>query len=283
MSREKDMKRETDAMTSEEKRVKETLGALAEPKSTEVFRRTLRREFASGEILAREKKPDRDFGLMMVHLVSRVLVPAAAAAFVGFWVWNWNQAPAWEVTGPLGEGTLYVHGTPYSVRDFQEIEKVLIPGAELRLEGESDLDLISEGVMALQITPNTEMILPASPGRLWNRTVEGRVVQGEIRVTTGKLFHGSELFIHTPEADVHLMGSTMAVIRDSVSTCVCAYAGCIFMAPSGSDLVEIEDGMRRFIFNDGRAPEEMEIDARENMKLQMFLEGSTADLRLGGE
>ena len=97
MSREKDMKRETDAVTAEEKRVKETLGALAEPKSTEVFRRTLRREFASGEILAREKKPDRDVGRMVFHLVSRVLVPAAAAVFVGFWVWNWNQAPAWEV------------------------------------------------------------------------------------------------------------------------------------------------------------------------------------------
>jgi hypothetical protein len=127
------------------------------------------------------------------------------------------------------------------------------------------------------------MVLPAAPGKLWNRTVEGRIVQGEIRVTTGKAFHGSELFIHTPEADVHLMGSTMAVIRDSVSTCVCAYAGCIFMAPSGNNLVEIEDGMRRFVYNDGRAPDEMEIDDRENMKLQMFVDGTAADLRLGGE
>ena len=36
---------------------------------------------------------------------------------------------------------------------------------------------------------------------------------GEIRVTTGHAFHGSELVVRPPEADVLIMGSTMAVIR----------------------------------------------------------------------
>ena len=41
--------------------------------------------------------------------------------------------------------------------------------------------------------------------------------------------------------------------------------------------------MRRFIFNDGRPPAEMEIDDMENRKLQMLLEGTSAELRLGEE
>lgn len=283
MSQETNRERDHDGLGAEERRVKEALADLTEPRSTEVFRRTLRREFVTGEILGRERKPERNVGRRIFHTAFRVLIPAAAAVFVGIWIWNWNQGPPWMLSGALGEGTLYVHGTPYSIRNFQEIERVLLPGAILRLEGESDLDLVSEGMLALQITPGTEMMLPGVPGRLWDRKVEGRVFLGEIRVTTGKTFDGSELFIRTPEADVQLIGSTMAVIRDSVSTCVCAYSGSIFMAAGGGELQEIENGMRRFVYSDGRPPEEMAIDDMENQKLRMFLEASAGDMRLGEE
>lgn len=278
MNREKDMGSEHDKMSPEETRVREAIGFLSEPKPTEALRRTLRSEFADGSILKIARK-QRDRWPPIYKVLFRVLAPAAAAAVIGMWLFMWNKPPAWEVSGLMAEGTLTVDGTSYSMSEFAEVEKRLKPGALLELQGEHDLDLVSDGVIAIQMTPQSSFRLPAIPGRLFGRSAEGELYMGEIRVATGKDFHGAELFFRTAEADVQIMGSTMAVIRDSVSTCVCAYEGCIFMAPAGDELSEIANGMRRFVYNDGRPAEEMVIDDLENMKLQMFVESAAPTLR----
>jgi hypothetical protein len=266
-----------DKTSPEESRVREAVGFLSEPKPTEAFRRTLRGEFSDGRILERAKQNRRRWPTIYTILF-RVLAPAAAASVIGMWIWQWNSPPAWEVSGLMAEGTLIVDGTSYAMTEFAEVEKYLVPGARLELRSETDLELVSDGVIAIQLTPQSSMRLPAVPGRLFGRSAEGELYTGEIRVATGKDFHGAELFIRTAEADVQIMGSTMAVIRDSVSTCVCAYEGCIFMAPGGDELSEVPNGMRRFVYNDGRPSEEMAIDDLENMKLQMFIEGAAPAL-----
>lgn len=268
------------ALSEEERRVRDEVRSLSDMKPTLPFKQKLRKSFVAGDIQKREEEPKKS-GSVIRGLVFKVLAPAAAAALIAVGVWNWDRPAAWEISITPGEGTLLVDGQAFSTTDFVALEPRLVSGARLILQAEDVLEILSEGMMAIQLTPGTEMVLPDLPGKLFKSTVHGELAMGEIRVVTGSEFHGSELRFHTEEADVQVMGSTMAVIRDSVSTCVCAFQGCIFMATSGGGFNEVPSGMRRFIYGDGRPTEIMPIDDQENMKLQMMLDASGGNLNLG--
>jgi ferric-dicitrate binding protein FerR (iron transport regulator) len=91
-----------------------------------------------------------------------------------------------------------------------------------------------------------------------------------VRIVTGPRFRGAVLRVVTPEADVEVIGTTLAVIRDATATCVCAFEGSVRMGPRTLELETVPPGMRRFLYNDGRPPATVAIDAMGTMKLQMF-------------
>jgi len=74
-------------------------------------------------------------------------------------------------------------------------------------------------------------------------------------------------------------GTTVAVIRESVGTCVCVMDGEVRMGSHAGSMGPIESGMRRFMFNDGRPVEEAEMRPVERIALAEMRARYAARLR----
>lgn len=161
---------------------------------------------------------------------------AAAALVVVFGIAN--RGPAWEIEAAEGGGTGY------------------------RLTGR----------LAMEASPGTEVDVPRRPGRWIGRDIELTARSGVIRITTGPEFPGTTLRVHTPEADVVVTGTTLAVIMEPEGTCVCVYEGSIQMGARGGEMMGVSSGDRCFMFNDGRPPEHGDIRPAEKLNLAAFQE-----------
>jgi hypothetical protein len=180
-----------------------------------------------------------------------------------------NQAPPWTALPSAGSGNVIVNGVSVPVRDFHRLTSRLGPGARVRLESDQDLDILSSGVLGLQLTPGTEAVLPAAPGRWFGRSVVARVDRGSLRVTTGLRFDGAHLAIITPDATIRLTGTTVAVIAEPGGTCVCVLDGTADVKASRGGVVHVPAGTRCDIARNGnKAPREGEIRGAERPKLQ---------------
>jgi hypothetical protein len=180
-----------------------------------------------------------------------------------------NQAPPWTALPSAGSGNVIVNGVSVPVRDYHRLTSRLGPGARVRLESDQDLDILSSGVLGLQLTPGTEAVLPAAPGRWFGRSVVARVDRGSLRVTTGLRFDGAHLAIITPDATIRLTGTTVAVIAEPGGTCVCVLDGTADVKASRGGVVHVPAGTRCDIARNGnKAPREGEIRGAERPKLQ---------------
>ena len=79
-------------------------------------------------------------------------------------------------------------------------------------------------------------------------------------------------------------GTTLAVIRDAEGTCVCVCEGTVEVGPRGGPMARVTRDRRRFVFRDGRPPEDAAIREVEGVELVAFrnrhrarLEGRASD------
>jgi ferric-dicitrate binding protein FerR (iron transport regulator) len=254
-------------LTDDERRVRDAVRGLGVPEARPGYRANLRAAFAGGSIAA----PSRP----IVPLPQRpwmrwALVPAAAAA-VFLIAGALNRPPAWRVTAVSGEGIAVVDGKPVNLAHRDELQQRVRQGARVVLPEGAEIELTSSHMMVVQITPGTEAVVPVLPGRWWGREVDGALASGEVRITTGRDFRGARLALETPEADVEVTGTTLAVIREPVGTCVCVFDGHVMVGPRDpmieGGIAVIEPGQRRFVFNDGRPMEDAEMRPMEKVKL----------------
>ncbi len=199
------------------------LRAVRPPIADPHFREHLRRDFISGEI-GPARRPAPLPPARPRHTV-RWLTGVAAAAAVVIVASALNQPPRWRALPSGGSGQLIVNGTAIPVRETAELTRRMQPGSRVRLECTHDLDIVSSGVLAMQLSPGTEIVLPRPPGRWFGRFAEGSVEEGLLRLTTGRRFHGAHLAISTPEAAVQVTGTTLSVIAEPGETCVCVLEG----------------------------------------------------------
>jgi hypothetical protein len=195
------------------------------------------------------------------------LVPAAGIAAAAIAVAGLNRGPAWEVVDASGEGIAVVNGRPIPVGHREDLTRAMRGGARVVMTSGASLVIASPGQMVMQITSASDVTLPASVGRWFARAVRAAVRTGEIRVTTGRDFHGARLYVATPEADVRVTGTTLAVIREPRGTCVCVMEGVVDVGAHGQAMAAVTAGHRRYIFNDGRAPEQDVMRPVERVKL----------------
>jgi ferric-dicitrate binding protein FerR (iron transport regulator) len=251
---------------SREARARERLRSATRPVAPAAWRERLKREFVSGDFASKAvvvplpaaRRPHR----------VRWVVGFAAAATVTIVAAALNQAPPWTALPSAGTGTLYVNGEPLPVRDTAGLTRRLRPGSRLKLQSTEDLDLVSSGVLAMQLSPGTEAVLPSPPGRWFGRAGRASVDRGNLRVTTGRRFGGSRLAIITPEATVHVSGTTLAVIAESTGTCVCVLEGTAHVRPHRGTMTRVTPGTRVDIARGGhRAPTTGEIRLAERPKL----------------
>lgn len=270
---------EDDALTPQEKRVREVLRAAEPPEADPEFRARLKQAFVSGRIApaapavgrpAMPARPDTSApweGLPWM----RVGLALASAAVMFFVVVGLNHGPQWQVRSISGEGVAVIDGRPVALDHHDEIARMIRPGSRVRVPDGADIVLASAGCMALDLTSGTDAVVPASPGRWFGRSVSTEVQSGTLRITTGARFHGAHLSVQTPAADVRVVGTTLAVICESEGTCVCVLEGSVEVgARGGGPRVEVPHGERRYVYLDERPPETDVIRAKEEVMLTAF-------------
>ncbi|NOT33341.1 MAG: hypothetical protein HOP12_04130 [Candidatus Eisenbacteria bacterium] len=202
------------------------------------------------------------------------LLAAAAALLVSIGL-GLNAGPDWTVVDIAGDGVVKVDGRPLSVRNLEDLSRALRRGGRLETAG-GGLTLRAGNELLIEVTPGSDAVLPAAPNRWFDRGAEARLAAGELRITSGSDFRGAHLGVRTPEVMVGVSGTTLAVIREPHGTCICVLEGRVQVAPHGALSRPVDRGQRRFVFNDGRSPEDAAIREVENVKLGMFRDRMTA-------
>ncbi len=280
--------------SAEERDAQQALRKLSRPKADPVARARLRRSFADGsirpgltEIVGDPRVPGVAPARARVTrgpwLADRraQLGLAVAAAAIAVAVLALNRPGKWTVTDTTGEGIAVVDGRAIPIDHHEELAAAMRPGARVRVPVGTEIEVASAAGLLMQLTAGTDATLPALPGRWFNRRVRGEIRTGELRITTGRSFRGAQLAIGTPEAQVEVLGTTLAVIREPHGTCVCVLEGRVRVGPTAGDMAEVESGHLRFVFNDGRAPGTDDMRPIEREKLGMLKEsrGGVLDRR----
>ncbi|MEK7349010.1 MAG: FecR domain-containing protein [Candidatus Eisenbacteria bacterium] len=242
------------------------------------YRAGLKAAFASGEIAGRAARG----GAAKVPEPSILPLPfpgrhrlwtgiaVAAALVVAVITGILNQGPAWRIAGVRGEGSILLDGKFVSVTDASVIGRRIPAGVRVEVTNAAELDLRADGVMVMQVTGGTDLILPPSPPRWFARRSALHVQEGEIRVTTGPAFQGARLDMTTPDAEISATGTTFAVILERTGTCVCVFEGTVAVGPRGTAPAPVSSGNLRYIFRDGSAPADKPMRDMERTKLGMF-------------
>ena len=234
------------------------------------FRARLRGQFVRDEIP--ERLPhERVVGRHPVLRAVAVLGGIAAALMLV--VGPLNFGPAWKLTAATGTGTATIDGHRVPLGEPAALAHRLHPGAEVVLPPEAQLELELPGIAVLQITGGTRATVPGPRGRWFGRSVSASLTSGELRVSTGPAFAGTRLTVNTPQARAVVTGTTLAVLCNRDTSCVCVFEGRVAMiAGVGSDTVRA--GFRRTVFPDSRQPLLEPIRPMEAMKLGMLREAA---------
>jgi ferric-dicitrate binding protein FerR (iron transport regulator) len=256
---------ENSERSADETRVVELIRTSSPPRAGAEFRERLKSEFVAGDFPDRRRVvpfPAR----RRTHRIRWVAGLAAAAAAMILTL-ALNQAPRWTALPSAGSGTLVVNGIALPVSDTAALTRSLRPGSRLVLRSTQDLEFVSSGLLAMQLSPGTEVVLPTPPGRWFGRAARGSVSRGHLRLTTGRHFDGSRLAITTPDATVHVTGTTLAVIAESTGTCVCVLEGTAHVRPHRGRMTSVPAGTRCEVAHGDASSHSGEIRVAERPKL----------------
>jgi ferric-dicitrate binding protein FerR (iron transport regulator) len=257
----------------EERRAAEEVRGLSAPRPEADYRARLKREFVAGSLASpwvagtiAPRAGERPRGMW-----DSLLVPAAAAVLVVVGLLL-NRGPGWQVLDVTGAGSAEVNGRAIALSAREVVARAIRDGARVHLPPGASMTVTAPGRLAVEITAETDAELSAPPARWLGRIASAHVAQGEIRITTGDLFHGARLDVTTPEARVEVRGTTLAVIREPTGTCVCVMDGVVRVGAHGQPMVDVPAGRRRYVFHDGRPPEQAEMRPIERVKLGEMME-----------
>jgi hypothetical protein len=265
-----DSVREPEALTPEMGEARSALRALPTAAPRAAFRAKLREEFVSG--LIESSAPPRTLVIPWYRTsMARWGATAMAAAAALLIVSVMNQAPAWKLGDVHGDGIVVVDGVPVPTQHLSDLERRLKPGVFVQVPDGVDFELASAGQLAMQFTSGTQASVPNPPGRWFQRQALAEVRTGEVRITTGREFHGARLALETPEARVEVTGTTLAVICEPAGTCVCVMDGRVMVGTrGGAGMTAIDAGHRRYLFSDGRPDESADMRPTEHAELPRF-------------
>jgi ferric-dicitrate binding protein FerR (iron transport regulator) len=289
-----------DQLTPEAERAMRAIHAAGAepPRADSAFRGRLREEFVSGRLGGgAERAPEGDRAERRPRLDRvpermprpwyRRPIPAfaalAAAAMVAVYVGNAaNRGPAWTVVEASGSGVVTVDGDPIPIERTDMLADRMKPGVEVEVPETGKLEILSPGTLLVELTPGTKLTIPPPPPRFLARQGELWTRAGLLRITTGPMFAGATLDVHTPDAHTRITGTTVAIIMEETGTCVCVLEGTVHVGPqSGGPMMSIGPGHRGYVFRDGSPPVTDRIRETELVSLARFR--STRLHMLGGE
>ena len=200
--------------------------------------------------------------------IAGAMAAAAALAVIG----GANLGPRWTVHAVSGTGSARMDGVVVDIADRVGLLGRLHPGVVIEMSEAAQLDLELPGVALFQLTGGTRVVLPASPGRWFARSVRGRMDAGELRIATGPGFKGSQLSFVAATSEVRITGTTLAILAPPEGTCVCVFEGRVEMRESGEIVTPVPEGTRRVVYRDARTPLTEAIRPMESAKLGMLRE-----------
>jgi hypothetical protein len=234
----------------DEERAREAVRALGKPQADPTFRARLRNDFVSGRVGGRRVPTGARGPGWWTRWVA---LPAAAAVLVVALALV-NRGPALTVVRAAGEGTAWVNGTEIPLADQGALTAALHPGATLKLNQTTTVDLLFDHVLMFQASPGTEFTIPNSPGRWTGKTSRCLVRVGELQVMSGPDFPGRSLVMHTPDGMIELTGTIVSVVTDSTGTCVCVQEGTARIGPNAGALEAVPAGKRMVLPRGGQSP-----------------------------
>ena len=253
-------------MAADLERVQRSLSRLPRRAANREFRDRLRSQFVRDAMPGRVRSVPHTWWSTRWGMTA---VAASSAAAILAFAWLLNTGPAWKLTGSSGNGVVQIDGRPTSLDAPAEIARGLHSGADVLLPADAQLDLKLPGIAVIQIVGGSHATLPGSPGRWFARSMVASLDAGEIRISTGPAFRGNQLEVVTPEARAIVTGTTLAVLRQADSSCVCVLEGRVSMISKAS-AAAVYAGFRRSVFRDGSAPRVEPIRPMETMKLTML-------------
>ncbi|MBD3160526.1 MAG: hypothetical protein GF346_00270 [Candidatus Eisenbacteria bacterium] len=266
MSRFEDARR-----TAAEERAREAVRCLPQPPASPHFRLALKERFVAGEVPAapdlREVRPVRRRLLGLPRPVGIAVLPLAAAAVLILVLGLLNRGPAWRIADSTAHGTLLVDGEPVALDSPGAAERVLRPGRRIAAGETGAVTLVCPERLVLRIPPGGEITLPRPPGRWFGRTVRCALTRGSVGISSGPEFTGARLLVATEDADVEVLGTTLAVILIPEGTCICVLDGVVRAAPKHGAGTAVPAGRRCTVFHDDRPPTLEEIDEAERETL----------------
>jgi len=234
----------------DEERVAGLVRGLADAGADASFRDRLRTAFVAGDLgEVAEPEPARPRRERQTWM--RWLAPALAAAALVLMIGVLNQGPSVEVLATAGTGSVTVDGRAIELSDTETLTRALRAGSRLEVSPDATLDLVKKNVSMYEIVGGTQMTLPGSPGRWFNKAVDCSLFVGEMRLKTGVNFPGSTLRVYTPDGMVVVTGSLLSVQVDAGGTCVCVLEGLVEVGVDESDLEAVTPGNRKIMLKDG--------------------------------
>jgi hypothetical protein len=253
-------------LSPEELAVQRLLRESPEPEPRAAFRDRLRREFTEGRVQPRTSANPSPFHGAFAFL--RLAIPlAAAVVLLTLWM---NQAPHWRLVDSRAGTFLRIDGENFDTGDTKPLLRMLRAGARVQTPESLGVTLLSPGHLAIKILPGTDMTLPAPPRRWFGRSTRASIATGEMHVTTDHSFHGARLFVNTPELEVEVVGTTVAIIRPEFGTCICVLDGTVLVAPHDGVKEPVSSGRRFTFFREEGRIDRGDILPMERTKLGEF-------------
>lgn len=250
--------------TSDPDAVRELIARLPDEQARPEFLAALRRDFREGSVRPARSLPFWERPRFRWFAAVSAVAACALLLLVA------NQGPSWQMVRASGTGTLFVQGQPIALSEVAEKLTMLRPGTDVRLEGDATamLDLFYPGLFTMQVTPGSSLTLPEAPGRWFGREASFRVDMGEVRVVTGPRFPGAVLRVEAPGTEVHVLGTTFAVMTSQESTTVCVLEGsAMMMMPESTSMMPVPPMRRRTVFMHSSETMEEPIRPMEEMHL----------------
>jgi ferric-dicitrate binding protein FerR (iron transport regulator) len=237
-----------DSMHPDEERAAKHVRALPDVEANAAFRDRLRSAFVTGEInhaAAPTAQPAPHRRHRWVLWMVPALIAAAAVVLVV------TRPAAFRVIAVNGSGNIRVNEELLALSSRDDLVRVVHSGATLALPDSGAIDLLSENIVLMEMTPGTRATVPQPPGRWFHRAAACSLMAGEIRIKTGPRFHGSKLRVYTPEGMAEITGTMLSVQCDGGGTCVCVVEGTAHVGVNEADLQAVPPGSRKVMLRDG--------------------------------
>jgi hypothetical protein len=263
-------------LTPEQARIRDAVGRLPSAEPDPAFRARLRVAFVAGTIAPRLRVVESPWRRRAIVWGGFVAAAAAAVIVAGLVL---GRSSDYRLVASEGAGVAMVNDAAIPMDHAAELARALRRGGHVVVPKGATIDIAAPGVLAMTLSGGSDVVVPPAPPRIGERHAQGRVTLGDLFIATGPDFHGATLDVVTSEANAHVTGTSLAVLRDEFDgTCVCVMNGVVAVTANGEAPVKVPAGMRIVVPIEGR-PEMRKIRMRSEHALHRL--HSMADPVLG--